>query len=148
MTTLSKSVLATSTGRPAYSQTLPCEPSTAETGRRLVRNVLDVWGLDDLTDRALLIVTELISNAAKHTSCGEIRLTVGRPSVTRVRVGVLDWEPSRLPTVGRADENDESGRGLLLIDAVADRWGYDLHGSHRRPRSKELWAELHIENGA
>ncbi|MCI0383811.1 ATP-binding protein [Streptomyces sp. CNQ085] len=146
MTSLSKPVRAASAGRPAYSQTLPCEPSTAEIGRRLVQNVLDVWCLDSLADRAALIVTELVANAAKHTLCREVRLTIGRPSVTRVRVGVVDWEPSRLPAVGRADEDDESGRGLLLIDAVADRWGYDLHCSNRRPRSKEVWAELRIKD--
>lgn len=145
MTSLSKPVRVASVGRPAYSQTFPCEPSTAETGRRLVQDVLGVWRLDDLAEPAALIVTELIANAARHTPCREIRLVVGRPSATRVRVGVVDRAPTRLPALGHADVDDESGRGLLLVDAVADRWGCDLRGSGRRPWGKEVWAELRVQ---
>ncbi|MEI5523569.1 ATP-binding protein [Streptomyces brasiliscabiei] len=142
MTSLTSPVQTAAIGRPTYSQTLPCAPETARVGRTIVRDVLAIWTLDHLTDRAVLIVTELIANAIAHTRCHEVRLIVGWPSATRVRVGVVDREPSRRPALGRADGDDESGRGLLLIDAVADRWGYDLHGSGMRPRTKEVWAEL------
>ncbi|BFO21265.1 ATP-binding protein [Streptomyces sp. KM77-8] len=145
MTSLKKPVEVAAIGHPEYSQTFPCEPSTAETGRKLVRDVLGVWHLDDLADRAALVITELIANASRHAPCSEIRLIVRRPSVIRVHVGVVDREPSRLPTLNRADEDDESGRGLLLIDAVADRWGYDLQGPGGRPWGKEVWAELRTE---
>ncbi|WP_435601417.1 ATP-binding protein [Streptomyces sp. C10-9-1] len=147
MTSLKTPVESLSVGHPTYSQTFPCEPSTAELGRELVRDVLGVWHLDGLADRAALIVTELIANASRHTLCPEIRLTVGRLSATRLRVGVVDREPTRLPILGQAGDGDESGRGLLLVDAVADRWGYDLHGSGRRPWGKEVWAELRIGGG-
>ena len=147
MTSLRTPVEALSVGHPTYSQTFPCEPSTAEIGRKLVRDVLGVWRLDGHADRAALIVTELIANASRHTPCPEIRLTVGRPSATRLRVGVVDWEPSRLPILSQAADDEESGRGLLLVDAVADRWGYDLHGLGRRPWGKEVWAELRTQDG-
>ncbi|MFB6785298.1 ATP-binding protein [Streptomyces olivaceus] len=142
MTSLRTSVAALSVGHPTYSQTFPCKPSTAEIGRDLVRDVLGVWHLDGLADRAALIVTELIANASRHTPGSEIRLTVARPDARRLRVGVVDREPARLPILSQAADDDESGRGLLLVDAVADRWGYDLHGSGRRPWGKEVWAEL------
>lgn len=58
---------------------------------------------------------------------------------------MADRAPSRLPVLGPADDDDESGRGLLLVDAVADRWGCDLRGSDRRPWGKEVWAELLIK---
>lgn len=148
MTSLTTQVHVASIGHPAYSQSFPCEPSTAEIGRQLLRDVLGIWHLDNLADHAALIVTELIANAARHTPCDEIRLMVERPSATRLRVGVLDRAPATLPALGEADVDDESGRGLLLIDAVADRWGYDLHGSGRRPWGKEVWAELRIKDGA
>ncbi|MFJ6543299.1 ATP-binding protein [Streptomyces sp. NPDC091385] len=147
MTSLRTPLEALSVGQPTYSQTFPCEPSTAELCRVLVRDVLGLWRLGDLGDRAALVVTELIANASRHTRCPEIRLTVGRRSVTRVRVGVVDREPVRLPVPGLAADGDESGRGLLLVDAVADRWGYDLHGSDRCPWGKEVWAELRTEGG-
>ena len=148
MTSLSTPVQVAPTGHPAYSQSFPCEPSTVEIGRKLVRDALGVWHLDNLADVAALIMSELIANAVRHTPCHSIRLIVGRPSATRVRVGVVDRAPSRLPVLGQADEDDESGRGLLLIDGIADRWGYDLHGPERRPRSKEVWAELFIGGDA
>jgi hypothetical protein len=147
MTSLRTPVAALSVGHPTYSQTFPCKPSTAEIGRGLVRDVLGVWHLDGLADRAALIVTELIANASRHTPCSEIRLTVARPDATRLRVGVVDREPARLPILSQAADDDESGRGLLLVDAVADRWGYDLHGSGRRPWGKEVWAELRTGGG-
>jgi len=148
MTSLSTQVHVASVGHPAYSQTFPCEPSTAEIGRQLLRDVLGIWHLDNLADHAALIITELIANAARHTPSREIRLMVERPSATRLRVGVVDRAPARLPTLSEADDDDESGRGLLLIDAVADRWGYDLHSSGMRPWGKEVWAELRIKDGA
>lgn len=135
-------------GHPAYSQTFPCEPSTAEIGRKLVRDALAVWHLDSLADRAALIISELVANAVRHTSGHSIRLTVGRPSAERIRVGVVDRAPSCLPVLGSANDEDESGRGLLLIDAVADRWGYDLRGSGRHPWGKEVWAEVRVEDDA
>ena len=147
MTSLRAAVETRSVGRPAYSQTFPCQPSTAELGRELVRDVLGVWHLDGLADRAALIITELIANASRHTPSSEIRLTVGRPTATRLRVGVVDLEPSRLPMFSQVADDEESGRGLLLVDAVADRWGYDLHGSDRHPWGKEVWAELRTEGG-
>jgi anti-sigma regulatory factor (Ser/Thr protein kinase) len=132
----------TPTGHPAYSQTFRCEPATAEIGRRLVRDALGLWHLGNVTDIAELIISELIANAVRHTSCHSIRVIVGWPSVIRVRVGVVDRAPLRLPVLGRAGDDDESGRGLLLIDGIADRWGYDLRGPNRRPWGKEVWAEL------
>ncbi|GAA3298468.1 ATP-binding protein [Streptomyces cinereospinus] len=142
MTSLSTPAQATSDGRSAYSQTFLCEPSAAEIGRERVRAILTMWRLDNLAERATLIVTELMANAARHTPCHEIRLIIGRPSATLVRVGIVDREPFRLPALTQAGEADESGRGLLLVDAVADRWGYDLLWSGRRPYAKEVWAEL------
>ncbi|MBT2413940.1 ATP-binding protein [Streptomyces sp. ISL-12] len=147
MTSLRTPEAALSVGHPTYSQTFPCKPSTAEIGRDLVRDVLGVWHLDNLADRATLIVTELVANASRHTLCSEIRLTIALPDATRLRVGVVDREPARLPILGQAADDDESGRGLLLVDAVADRWGYDLYGSGGRPWGKEVWAELRTGDG-
>ncbi|MFK0118826.1 ATP-binding protein [Streptomyces sp. NPDC090994] len=145
MTSLIKAVQAALTDQPAYSQTFPCKPATAELGRKLVRDVLALWRLDHLADVATLIISELIANAVRHTSCHTLRLIVERPSATRVRVAVVDRAPLRLPVLGKIGENDESGRGLLLIDCTAGRWGYDLRGPGGRPWGKEVWAELFMK---
>ncbi|MFE5889147.1 ATP-binding protein [Streptomyces sp. NPDC002285] len=144
MTSLRTPVQTAPVGHPAYSQTFPCQPETAEIGRKLVREALGVWHLDDLADPAELIISELVANAARHTPCRSIRLIVGRPNATRVRIAVVDREPSRLPVLGLTDVDAESGRGLVLVDALADGWGYTLLGRHpkRGPWGKETWAEL------
>ncbi|MBC9730344.1 ATP-binding protein [Streptomyces sp. TRM68367] len=146
MTSLSTPTQAAPTGHPAYMQTFPCQPETAEIGRKLVRDALGVWHLDHAVGLAQLFMSELVANAVRHTGCHSIRLSVGRPSEIRVRVGVVDRDPLHLPVLGRVAEDDESGRGLLLIDAMADRWGWDLRGGpRRRPWGKEVWAELLIK---
>ncbi|OIK24615.1 ATP-binding protein [Streptomyces malaysiense] len=144
MTGLNTPARTASTGCPAYSQTFPCAPETAGLGRRLVRHALGAWHLDHLTDAAELIVSELVANASRHTPCHSIHLLVGRPSPARAHIGVVDRAPSRLPVLSPGGADDESGRGLLLIDALADRWGYTLLGSHplRGPWGKKTWAEL------
>ncbi|WP_432137914.1 MULTISPECIES: ATP-binding protein [unclassified Streptomyces] len=147
MTRLRTLIPTTSANCPAYSQTLPCAPETARTGRAFVRAVLAAWQLSGHADRAALITSELVGNASKHTSCRLIRLTVRRPSPAWVRVGVVDRAPWVVPELHPAGDDEESGRGLLLIDAIADRWGYDLKGSGRRPWGKEVWAELRVEGG-
>lgn len=63
-----------------------------------------------------------------------------------MRVGGVDEEPSLLPELSHAGEEDESGRGLFLVEAVADRWGCDLQSSGGWLRGKEVWAELHAED--
>ncbi|MFF0205940.1 ATP-binding protein [Streptomyces sp. NPDC005017] len=136
---------AASLGYSAYSQVFPYVPSAARIGRERVRDVLAMWRLDSIAEPATLIVTELIANASRHTCCPAVRLVVVRRVANQVRVGILDRDPSRLPALGQAGEQDESGRGLLLVDAIADRWGYDLLGPGRRPFAKEVWAELHTK---
>ncbi|MFC4503406.1 MULTISPECIES: ATP-binding protein [Streptomyces] len=124
------------TGYPGYSQTLPCEPESAGMARRLVRVALTAWGLDDLADDGALIVSELVSNSVQHAQSHFIRVTVTRPGVTRVRIGVVD-KSERAPVCRKPAEEDESGRGLVLVRALAKDWGAD-----RLPWGKRVWAEL------
>ncbi|MFF4355169.1 hypothetical protein [Streptomyces sp. NPDC001530] len=49
-----------------------------------------------------------------------------------------------LPQMRAADQDAVQGRGLLLVDAVADRWGYDVMGSVSQPWGKRVWAELTV----
>lgn len=123
-------------GTPEYSLSYPREAGSARRARRLVTEALDDWGLPGLAEDARLIVTELVSNAVKHTRSSSLRVTVtllrGRGVV---RVAVVD--KSRAVPVMRVHSPDrESGRGLAVIDALS-RWGYD-----RLPWGKRVWAEL------
>ncbi|MFJ4624184.1 ATP-binding protein [Streptomyces sp. NPDC088812] len=124
------------TGYPGYSETLPREPESAGAARRLVRVALAAWELDELADDSSLIVSELVSNAVRHTRCRSIRVTVTRPDTARVRIGVVDRSRAH-PEPRQPGAEDESGRGLALVKELAEDWGTDP-----LPWGKRVWAEL------
>ena len=108
------------TGHPGYSETLPGLEESAETARKLVRTALAVWQLEELTDTAILLVSELVANAVRHTNSRVIRVVVTRPSERFVRIGVVN-RARVLPELAKSDGDLlTSGRGLLLVDALAE----------------------------
>ena len=124
------------TGHPGYSETLPREPESAGTARRLVRVACSAWGLEKLAGDGALIVTELVTNAVLHARRESIRVRVERTAPGTVRVAVADFSRARpVPCVPGDDE--EGGRGLALVGALAANWGTD-----ERHWGKVVWAEL------
>ncbi|GAA2915086.1 ATP-binding protein [Streptomyces erythrogriseus] len=128
------------TGHPGYSETLPRVAESATVARRLVRTALAAWGLEDQMDDASLVITELVSNAVDHGRLPSIRVIVSRPTANRVRLGVVDR--SKAVPMMRTDSNGDQlrGRGLVLVDALTERWGTDLYGW-----GKQVWGELKCE---
>ncbi len=121
---------------PGYSETLPREPESAVLARRLVRTSCRAWGLHTLAADAAVIITELVANSVRHARRESIRVTVERPAQCRVRLGVVDFSKAR-PVRGTAGPEDEAGRGLVLVEALAAEWGTEL-----LPWGKRVWAEL------
>ncbi|WP_030383223.1 MULTISPECIES: ATP-binding protein [unclassified Streptomyces] len=116
---------------------LPSLPESAATARRLAQVVLlRHWGLGPkLTEDAVLLVSELVGNAVRHTGARAFGLRMRRRR-GRIRVEVRD--PSRgLPCLMPVQELDVSGRGLFLVNELSDRWGVDL-----LPRGKTTWFEM------
>lgn len=125
-----------STGHPRYTWTLPCERRSAADARSLVQLPLARWGLDDLVEDATLLVSELVGNAAAHAQCRLIRVTVTRPEQDLVLVAVVDKSHAR-PELREPTDSDVHGRGLLIVDALTERWGTDP-----LPWGKRIWCEL------
>ncbi|WP_416977187.1 ATP-binding protein [Streptomyces sp. T028] len=119
--------------------TFPADPGAVRTARRVVRGRLHGWGLDSLGDIAALLVSELVTNALRH-STGPIGVRLVRPAGLE---GVLLVEVSDpLPDPPRersARPEDESGRGLQLVASSSRRWG-------TRPGAdgKTVWFELAV----
>ncbi|KAB8164611.1 ATP-binding protein [Streptomyces sp. 3MP-14] len=117
---------------------LPSEPPSAGRARRLTRSQLGArWLLpEELTEHAVLLVSELVGNAVQHAGAAEFGLRIRRRRGW-VRVEVRD--PSRaLPALLPVREMEViSGRGLFLVDTLADRWGVDL-----LPHGKSVWFEM------
>ncbi|MEV6837676.1 ATP-binding protein [Streptomyces sp. NPDC051133] len=122
-----------------FTVLLSSTPRGARLARLFAADRLRSWGLP--ADPATLIVAELAANAATHGRLPgrSFRLTlhvVGRT----LRTEVTDTRGDRLPELRAPEVHAESGRGLLLVDALADRWGVE---EGRFPR-KTVWAELRL----
>jgi anti-sigma regulatory factor (Ser/Thr protein kinase) len=113
---------------------LESDPSVVALAREFVRDRLEHWQATDQIEYAVLVATELVTNAVLHART-QIHLTVSVDE-SRVRVEVYD-ENTRLPTVAAIDPDATSGRGLALVAAVARSWGIEHH-----PHGKVVWAEI------
>ncbi|WP_326596213.1 SpoIIE family protein phosphatase [Streptomyces sp. NBC_01803] len=104
------------------------------TARGFVRDTLQGWGLADLIEDAVVLTSELVTNAVVHAgTSAEVRCLRDEQGV---RVEVVDRHPEReLPLAevsrGRLDLNSEGGRGLLLCAALASRWGVDYTAAEK-----------------
>ncbi|MGW3401519.1 ATP-binding protein [Streptomyces zhihengii] len=122
--------------------------SPTRRGARLARLLtcarLDSWGLP--SEAAAQIVAELAANAATHGRLPgrDFRLELAvRDDGKLLRIAVTDTRDDRLPPAPGASfapADDESGRGLLIAGALADRWGVALGPAPR----KTVWAELDL----
>ncbi|WP_229891162.1 ATP-binding protein [Streptomyces lavendofoliae] len=120
---------------------LPSRPESAATARRLTQCVvLRQWGLGpQIAEHAVLLVSELVGNAVRHTGARVFGLRMLRRRGW-IRIEVCD--PSRgLPCLMPVRELDTSGRGLFLVDKLSDRWGVDL-----MPRGKTTWFEMRVSD--
>ena len=119
---------------------LPPQPASAGTARELVVSRCREWCVASLSDDLALVVTELVANAVRHAGTDiEIRLF---PLSGGVRLEVADGSTRPLRP-RKATIVDEGGRGLLLVDALATRYGVEAE-----PAGKKVWAELRVDNHA
>lgn len=112
-------------------------PSAVRAARELARHTLEVWGLGTLSDTVLVIVSELVTNAVVHTA-GLVWLEIERRRGA-VRVTVMDHDP-RLPKPRRVPLESVSGRGLLLVEALAQSWG-----TCTGEAGKAVWADISLD---
>jgi anti-sigma regulatory factor (Ser/Thr protein kinase) len=114
---------------------LPPAPTSPAEARGFVVDSLEQWGAESLTDLARLLVSELVTNAVFHAhSPVEVRALMAEG---RVRIEVRDLDPTP-PAPRHAAPWDATGRGLLLVDELSERWGTDATPSE----GKVIWFEL------
>lgn len=119
--------------------------SATRRGARLAR-LLTVQQLIDWSrpfDAAGQVVAELAANAVMHGRVPgrDFRLTLALSDTGTLRIAVADARGERLPHAAQQTSQDaESGRGLLLVEAYADRWGTD----DGPVPCKTVWAELDL----
>ncbi|WP_377270909.1 ATP-binding protein [Peterkaempfera sp. SMS 1(5)a] len=103
--------------------TLPGAPEAVSTARRFVRITAAMWRLaDDLVGDAELCISELVGNAVMHTDSHRVHCRIWSAQQT-LFLEVDDEGRLRLPAVAPADDEDEHGRGMLLVETFAEAWG-------------------------
>ncbi|MFE7359192.1 ATP-binding protein [Streptomyces sp. NPDC057543] len=105
--------------------------------RRVLRLHLELWGLPGVVYAAQICVTEMVANVVRHVGPGTPSSLAVSMNGDRLRIEVSDPDLRALPTLIRAAGEGEAGRGIALVDGVADRWGVILRGD-----SKVTWCEL------
>lgn len=129
---------------------LPAVPASARAARVFVTEVLGDWGLEDLAYDAATIASELATNAIVHApSSGpaadlfHIALTVDASRLTMTVSDRVEKAPAP-PFPGEPDDDAESGRGLGIVEAYSDEWGWHRNG----PTGKLVWATLKLAGRA
>ncbi|MER7233190.1 ATP-binding protein [Streptomyces olivaceus] len=129
-----------------FTMSFSSSPRGARLARRMCEHRLDTWGVpygSDAHGVLSLVAAELCANAVRHGHVAgrDFHVLLTADAATEVvRIEVTDTRGERLPALPAASRADgEGGRGLLLVEALADRWGC-------RPRrsggpGKTVWAE-------
>lgn len=125
---------------PSTRVPLAASAESCRLARGTVRQLLDSAAVDaDTRDTAMLLATELASNAIEHGGGPALLDACVRPDM--VRIAVADPSPvlpePRDAAEGFSDELSERGRGLLLVAALASRWGAEA-----LPHGKTVWCEI------
>jgi anti-sigma regulatory factor (Ser/Thr protein kinase) len=119
---------------PAIERSFDCLKASARRVREFVCGALVHWRIAGAADDVLLIADELATNAVLHArSPFVVRLKVDG---VHLRLEVED-DSQQAPQLGDSDGSSTSGRGLVLVDALATRWGWE-----GRRQGKLVWAEI------
>ena len=111
-------------------------PEAVRDARGFVARALRDWSCDGLTDIAVLLTSELVTNAILHAKTGPtVRMEL---TGATLRVEVIDRGPGTPLQRGSSPADALSGRGLALVEAMSDRWGVTPVAG-----GKAVWFELH-----
>ncbi|CAL9468875.1 hypothetical protein SUDANB58_02810 [Streptomyces sp. enrichment culture] len=115
------------------------EPERIATARRHLRDLLHDWPDAEQRDAAVLLLSEALTNVLVHTDADALLVAemTGEPGERRIRAEVFD-DGADLPHKRRPGEMASSGRGLMLIELLADAWGVAPRG-----RGKSIWFEIY-----
>jgi anti-sigma regulatory factor (Ser/Thr protein kinase) len=121
-------------GQRQASVALPAATTAPRDARRFTVETLRSWGALSSIEEAELIVSELVTNALRHASSPTRVALAADGDCLRIEVADLGQGGA---VRRRAAPEDTGGRGLLLVEAMADRWG-----SHHDGHEHVVWCEI------
>ncbi|HEY2564226.1 MAG TPA: ATP-binding protein [Acidimicrobiales bacterium] len=117
------------------------EPRSVSRARSFVAAMLETWDCDDPERTVVLLTSEIVTNAVRRAT-DAIRVEATLVGDEALRVEATDDHPD-LPVRHQPDHHDEGGRGILLVQALALRWGVDREEGH-----KVVWFEAPVTRRA
>ncbi|MGW6059726.1 SpoIIE family protein phosphatase [Streptomyces sp. NPDC055189] len=114
---------------------LALDPSEVSRARDLVRGQLISWSRQSQSETAELLVSELVTNAVRHSRGRRVELRLVRSGTTLICE--VEDDDHTLPTLLNAGPRDEFGRGLRIVSVLAKEWG-----TSRTSSGKTVWFEL------
>ncbi|MGW7545197.1 ATP-binding protein [Streptomyces sp. NPDC054770] len=125
-----------------YTLTIPNDLRAVTVSRHALRLILTAHELTRFLDVAELLATELVSNAVRHTKGpAALRIRWSPPGTLRIGAWDADPEPPEPPVPLERIGEVEEGRGLALVRACSDLWGWQPL-SRFGNRGKYVWCEL------
>ncbi len=112
----------------------PAELASAAGARHFTEATLVAWGLASVREAARLLVSELVVNGVLH-ACTPVSLSLGLDG-SCLRVEVTDGS-DEVPVRREHPPSAPTGRGMMIVDALADRWGVEVADG-----TKTVWFEL------
>ena len=119
---------------------LTAAPAAAPEARSQVRAAIRAWDIPVDPGAAVLLTSELVTNAIRHEAGQTVTLVI-TCSRDQLRVDVHDTSRS-LPVLVERPADAETGRGLMLVAALADTWGI-----YRTPAGKAVYFTLAFQHG-
>lgn len=117
---------------------MPAFGEALRVARQWTRGTLQDWQLTDLAPTVEQLVSELLANSIEHARTASVGICLIETNQTML-VEVDDTDAQRLPTRKSPSPDDTSGRGLLIVDELSDRWGVRL-----TDRGKTVWCEVAV----
>ena|SRR5487761_1459030 len=115
-------------------------PAAASEARARVRAIVRAWRVPVDPYAVALLTSELVTNAVRHEAIGTITLDI-QCSAGQLRVDVHDTSRA-MPAPGAPPADAETGRGLIIVAALADEWGF-----YATPAGKAVYFTLALQSG-
>lgn len=125
---------------PAVTLELPVAASSVSAGRRFVAAHLDNWGRPQVRDTAVLLTSEVVTNAVLHAGT-PVRVTIRPAGSDGVTVAVTDGS-RRAPKRRHFADDATTGRGIALVEMLASSWEVTVHDT-----GKTVTFTVHPEPG-
>lgn len=129
-------VLYTPSAERNWSFPLPSHPLAVKQARILISTALTDWGLDIAEDSALLVGSELVTNALKHGEGADFKIEFFNHGAV-ILIEVTD-SALGTPILMNVEASADSGRGLWLVDGVSQAWGVRYNADE----TKTVWAKV------